>query len=66
MKKWFVSIVVLFVFLSGASQIQAASYNSYVVIDAENGRTLMGVNEHARLPIASDKNLDGPGRFGKQ
>lgn len=53
MKKWFVSIVVLFVFLSGASQIQAASYNSYVVIDAENGRTLMGVNEHARLPIAS-------------
>lgn len=52
MKKWFVSIVVLFVFLSGSSQIEAAS-NSYVVIDAENGRTLMGVNEHARLPIAS-------------
>ncbi|MBD8031946.1 MULTISPECIES: D-alanyl-D-alanine carboxypeptidase family protein [Solibacillus] len=52
MKKWFVSIVMLFVFFSSTMQIEAAG-NSYVVIDAENGRTLMGVNEHARLPIAS-------------
>ncbi|WP_339215690.1 D-alanyl-D-alanine carboxypeptidase family protein [Solibacillus sp. FSL W8-0372] len=52
MKKWFVSIVMLFVLFSNSTQIEAAG-NSYVVIDAENGRTLMGVNEHARLPIAS-------------
>jgi len=33
-------------------QVNAASA-SYVVIDAENGRTLVGQNEHERLPIAS-------------
>ncbi|MGN7476533.1 D-alanyl-D-alanine carboxypeptidase family protein [Solibacillus silvestris] len=52
MRKWFVSVVVLFV-LFGTPVKMDAAYNSYVVIDAENGRTLMGANEHARLPIAS-------------
>lgn len=29
------------------------AYASYVVIDADTGRTLIGSNEHARMPIAS-------------
>ena len=52
MKKWFVSIVMLFVLFSNSTQIEAAG-NSYVVIDANNGRTLIGSNEHEQLPIAS-------------
>lgn len=52
MRKWFVVVVVLFVMFSVSPKIEAAN-NGYVVIDAKNGRTLMGANEHARLPIAS-------------
>jgi D-alanyl-D-alanine carboxypeptidase (penicillin-binding protein 5/6) len=33
--------------------VQHVAEASYVVIDADTGRTLVGVNEHARMPIAS-------------
>lgn len=52
MKKWIVSLVVMLFFGFHSIQVNAA-YASYVVMDAENGRTLVGQNEHERLPIAS-------------
>lgn len=52
MKKWIVSLVVILFFGFHSIQVNAA-YASYVVMDAENGRTLVGQNEHERLPIAS-------------
>ncbi|MEK4629317.1 MAG: D-alanyl-D-alanine carboxypeptidase family protein [Solibacillus sp.] len=52
MKKWFVCVVVgLLVFLN--SSTSEAQGRSYVVMDMQNGRTLMGSNEHIPLPIAS-------------
>lgn len=52
MKKWFVLLIVLVVGIYNIPFAKAAG-SSHVVIDAENGRTLMGANEHERLPIAS-------------
>ena len=52
MKKWIVCLIVLFVVSTISIETNAAGA-SYAVIDAENGRLLLGENEHAALPIAS-------------
>lgn len=45
-------MIVLLLVSTSAIQTNAAGA-SYAVIDAENGRLLLGENEHAQLPIAS-------------
>lgn len=45
-------MIVLLLVSTSSSQTNAAGA-SYAVIDAENGRLLLGGNEHAQLPIAS-------------
>ena len=52
MKKWFVCILLGLVFWTNGLNVNAGG-SSYVVIDANNGRTLIGSNEHEQLPIAS-------------
>ncbi|MEK4424720.1 D-alanyl-D-alanine carboxypeptidase family protein [Solibacillus sp. FSL K6-1523] len=52
MKKWFV-VVILASFLLFNHGTVSAQGSSYAVIDAENGRVLLGSNVDERLPIAS-------------
>lgn len=52
MKKWFVCLVVSVCVMLHTPNVEAFG-SSYVVMDAQNGRTLIGSNEHNQLPIAS-------------
>ncbi|MGE7023151.1 D-alanyl-D-alanine carboxypeptidase family protein [Solibacillus cecembensis] len=52
MKKWFV-VIILASFLLLNHVTASAQGSSYAVIDAQNGRVLLGSNVDARLPIAS-------------
>lgn len=52
MKKWFV-VIILASFLLFNHGTVSAQGSSYAVIDAQNGRVLLGSNVDARLPIAS-------------
>ena len=45
--------MIVLVLLGSFTPNTKAAGSSYVVIDAENGRTLLGTNEHDQLPIAS-------------
>ncbi len=52
MKKGLVYVVLWVAFFLFAGNVEANG-SSFVVIDAQNGRTLMGTNEHSQLEIAS-------------
>ena len=52
LKKGLVYVVLWVAFFLFAGNVEANG-SSFVVIDAQNGRTLMGTNEHSQLEIAS-------------
>jgi serine-type D-Ala-D-Ala carboxypeptidase (penicillin-binding protein 5/6) len=52
LKKVIVGVLIWLVFWTNGLNVEAGG-SGYVVIDATNGRTLIGSNEHEQLPIAS-------------
>lgn len=52
MKKRFVCVILWLMIFANGINVEASG-SSYVVMDALNGRTLIGSNEHDQLPIAS-------------
>ena len=52
MRKGFVCVLLWLAFWTNGLNVEASG-SSYVVIDANNGNTLIGSNEHEQLPIAS-------------